>query len=89
MLFRSAPVGTTLALLERQLKVLTAVQARVHYALRQELKLLAGIIRDYTDEDYNYEPETGDMQVKKSDYSHVDVLPVSDPNAATLSQRVV
>jgi len=57
--------------------------------LRQELKLLAGIIRDYTDEDYNYEPESGDMQVKKEDYNHVDILPVSDPNAATLSQRVV
>jgi hypothetical protein len=85
----NAPVGTTLAILERTLKVMSAVQARVHYALRQELKLLAGIIRDYTDDDYNYEPESGDFQVKKSDYSHVDVLPVSDPNAATLSQRVV
>ena len=85
----NAPVGTTLAILERTLKVMSAVQARVHYALRQELKLLAGIIRDYTDDDYNYEPESGDYQVKKSDYSHVDVLPVSDPNAATLSQRVV
>jgi len=85
----NAPVGTTLAILERTLKVMSAVQARVHYALRQELKLLAGIIRDYTDDDYNYEPESGDYHVKKSDYSHVDVLPVSDPNAATLSQRVV
>lgn len=85
----NAPVGTTLAILERTLKVMSAVQARVHYALRQELKLLAGIIRDYTDDDYNYEPESGDFHVKKSDYSHVDVLPVSDPNAATLSQRVV
>jgi hypothetical protein len=85
----NAPVGTTLAILERTLKVMSAVQARVHYALRQELKLLAGIIRDYTDDDYNYEPESGDIYVKKSDYSHVDVLPVSDPNAATLSQRVV
>jgi len=85
----NAPVGTTLALLERTLKVMSAVQARVHYALRQELKLLSGIIRDYTDEDYNYEPESGDFRAKKSDYSHVDVLPVSDPNAATLSQRVV
>ena len=85
----NAPVGTTLALLERTLKVMSAVQARVHYALRQELKLLSGIIRDYTEEDYNYEPESGDVRAKKSDYSHVDVLPVSDPNAATLSQRVV
>lgn len=84
-----APVGTTLALLERQLKVMSAVQARVHYALKQELQLLAKIIADYTDEDYNYEPEEGPVSAKKSDYSHVDVLPVSDPNAATLSQRVV
>lgn len=85
----NAPVGTTLALLERQLKVMSAVQARVHYALRQELKLLAGIIRDYADDEYNYEPESGPVQAKKSDYNHVDILPVSDPNAATLSQRVV
>ena len=84
-----APVGTTLALLERQLKVMSAVQARVHYALKQELQLLAKIIADYTDEDYNYEPEEGSVHAKKSDYELVDVLPVSDPNAATLSQRVV
>jgi hypothetical protein len=85
----NAPVGTTLAILERSLKVMSAVQARVHYALKQELQLLAKIIADYTDEDYNYEPEEGPVTAKKSDYSHVDVLPVSDPNAATLSQRVV
>ena len=85
----NAPVGTTLAILERTLKVMSAVQARVHYALKQELKLLAGIIRDYTDEEYNYEPEEGSPHAKKEDYNHVDVLPVSDPNAATLSQRVV
>jgi hypothetical protein len=85
----NAPVGTTLAILERSLKVMSAVQARVHYALKQELQLLAKIIADYTDEDYNYEPEEGPVTAKKEDYSHVDVLPVSDPNAATLSQRVV
>jgi hypothetical protein len=85
----NAPVGTTLAILERSLKVMSAVQARVHYALKQELQLLAKIIADYTDEDYNYEPEEGAVSAKKEDYSHVDVLPVSDPNAATLSQRVV
>lgn len=85
----NAPVGTTLAILERTLKVMSAVQARVHYALKQELQLLARIIADYTDEDYNYEPEEGPVSAKKEDYSHVDVLPVSDPNAATLSQRVV
>ena len=84
-----APVGTTLALLERQLKVLTAVQARTHYTLKQEFKLLKDIIRDYTDPDYDYEPEYGSEKAKKEDYDLVDVIPVSDPNAATLSQRVV
>jgi hypothetical protein len=84
-----APVGTTLALLERQLKVMTAVQARVHYALKQELQLLAEIIRDYSDDEYSYEPESGSPRAKKSDYNHVDIIPVSDPNAATMSQRVI
>jgi hypothetical protein len=84
-----APVGTTLALLERQLKVMTAVQARLHFSLKQELRLLAGIIRDYSDEDYAYDPDTGDRKARKSDYDTVDVIPVSDPNAATMSQRVV
>ena len=84
-----APVGTTLAILERTLKVMSAVQARVHYTLKQELQLLAGIIRDYTDDEYTYEPEEGSPRAKKADYSNVEVLPVSDPNAATLSQRVV
>jgi hypothetical protein len=83
------PVGTTLALLERQLKVLTAVQARTHYSLKQELKLLKNIIRDYTDPDYTYDPEYGSKKAKKADYDLVDVIPVSDPNAATMSQRVV
>jgi hypothetical protein len=86
----NAPVGSTLALLERQLKVMTAVQARVHYALKQELQLLAAIIRDYTDDEYTYEPDGEEgPKAKASDYRHVDILPVSDPNAATLSQRVV
>lgn len=84
-----APVGTTLAILERTLKVMSAVQARVHYSMKQELQLLAGIIRDYTDDEYTYEPEEGTPRAKKADYSNVEVLPVSDPNAATLSQRVV
>jgi hypothetical protein len=84
-----APVGTTLALLERMLKVMSAVQARVHYSFKQELKLLAAIIRDYTDDEYSYEVDDADRSVKKSDYNHVDIIPVSDPNAATLSQRVV
>jgi hypothetical protein len=86
----NAPVGSTLALLERQLKVMTAVQARVHFTLKQELQLLAVIIRDYTDDEYTYEPDGEEgPRAKKSDYRNVDILPVSDPNAATLSQRVV
>jgi len=84
-----APVGTTLAILERTLKVMSAVQARVHYAFKEELQLLAGIIRDYTPEDYEYDPEEGGRKAKRADYNHVDILPVSDPNAATMSQRVV
>ena len=84
-----APVGTTLALLERQLKVMTAVQARVHFALKQELKLLKDLIRDYTDPAYTYDPEYGTRKAKKTDYDLVDVIPVSDPNAATMSQRVI
>ena len=84
-----APVGTTLAILERTLKVMSAVQARVHFSMKQELQLLAAIIRDYTDDKYTYEPEDGTARAKKADYSNVEVLPVSDPNAATLSQRVV
>jgi hypothetical protein len=84
-----APVGTTLALLERQLKVMTAVSARLHFSFKQELKLLAGLIRDYTDDDYDYDPVDAPRKAKKSDYSHVEIIPVSDPNAATMSQRVV
>ena len=84
-----APVGTTLALLERQLKVMTAVQARVHFALKQELKLLKEIIADFADEDYSYEPETGVAHARKADFRMVEVIPVSDPNASTMSQRVV
>ena len=84
-----APVGTTLALLERTLKVMSAVQARLHFAMKQEFKLLKVIIADYCPEEYNYEPEKGDRQVRKSDYDMVDVIPVSDPNAATMAQKVV
>ena len=85
-----APVGTTLALLERQLKVMSAVQARMHYTFKQELNLLANIIKDYTDEEYDYEPDSDvPRKAKRSDYNHLDIIPVSDPNAATMSQRVV
>jgi hypothetical protein len=85
----NSPVGTTLAILERTLKVMSAVQARVHYSLKQELGLLRDIIRDYTPDEYNYEPDDGGRFAKKSDYDNVDVIPVSDPNAATMSQKVV
>ena len=85
----NTPVGTTLAILERTLKVMSAVQARVHYALKQELQLLAAIIRDYSPEDYEYEPASGNKRAKKSDYEDIEIIPVSDPNAATMSQRVV
>lgn len=84
-----SPVGTTLAILERTLKIMSAVQARIHFAMRQEFKLLKEIIRDYTPPDYSYVPEDGTPQVKQSDYDQVDVIPVSDPNAATMSQKVV
>jgi len=84
-----APVGTTLAILERVLKVMSAVQARIHYAMKQEFKLLAEIIRDHTPEDYDYEPETGEASAKREDYDCCEVIPVSDPNASTMAQRVV
>ena len=84
-----APVGTTLAILERTLKVMSAVQARIHYSMKQELRLLKDIIRDYTPESYDYEPVDGRPRAKKSDYSLVTVIPVSDPNAATMAQKIV
>jgi len=84
-----APVGTTLAILERTLKVMGAVQARMHFSMRQEFRLLKHIIADYTPEEYSYDPEEGDRKAKKSDYDAVDVIPVSDPNAATMAQKIV
>ena len=85
----NAPVGTTLALLERTLKVMTAVQARLHYAMKQEFKLLKIIIADYTPDEYDYKPEEGNRKAKKSDYDSTEVIPVSDPNAATMAQKIV
>jgi len=84
-----APVGTTLAILERTLKSMSAIQARIHYSFKQELVLLKGIIAAYAPEDYNYEPDTGSRKAKRSDYSMVDVIPVSDPNASTMAQKIV
>ena len=85
----NAPVGTTLAILERTLKVMSAIQARLHYSMKQEFKLLKTIIADYTPEEYDYEPEEGLASAKKSDYDDVEVLPVSDPNASTMAQKIV
>jgi len=85
----NAPVGTTLAILERTLKVMSAIQARIHYSMKQEFKLLKKIIAEYTPEEYSYEPVEGSPKAKKSDYSNVEVIPVSDPNAATMAQKIV
>jgi hypothetical protein len=85
----NSPVGTTLAILERTLKVMSAVQARIHFAMKQEFILLRDIIRDYTPESYDYEPEDGTPRAKKGDYDLVAVIPVSDPNASTMAQKVV
>jgi chaperonin GroES len=84
-----APVGTTLAILERTLKTMSAVQARVHYSMKQELGLLKEIIAAYTPDEYSYEPIEGHRRAKKADYDNVDVIPVSDPNASTMAQKIV
>ena len=85
----NAPVGTTLALLERQLKTMSAVQARVHYSMKQEFKLLKEIIRDNTPSEYDYVPHGGDRLAKREDYDMVEVIPVSDPNSSTMAQRIM
>lgn len=85
----NAPVGTTLALLERQLKTMSAVQARVHFSMKQEFKLLKAIIRDYAPTEYEYEPSSGTKMAKQEDYDMVDVIPVSDPNSSTMAQRIM
>ena len=85
----NAPVGTTLALLERTLKPMAAVQARVHYAMKQEFKLLKAIMAEYAPAEYGYEPIRGEVSARQADYALVDVIPVSDPNSTTMAQRVV
>tara|TARA_R110001632_G_scaffold5999_1_gene24385 strand:+ start:272 stop:2719 length:2448 start_codon:yes stop_codon:yes gene_type:complete len=85
----NAPVGTTLALLERTLKPMAAVQARVHYAMKQEFKLLKAIMAAYAPEEYGYQPHRGETSARQRDYDMVDVIPVSDPNNSTMAQRVV
>ena len=84
-----APVGTTLALIERNMKVMSAVQARMHFSMKQELKLLAVMIRDHASPSYDYKPDEGSRRLRLEDYSRVEIIPVSDPNASTLAQRVV
>ena len=85
----NAPVGTTLALLERTLKPMAAVQSRVHYAMKQEFKLLRAIIAEYAPEEYMYTPDRGEPRARRADYAMVEVIPVSDPNSSTMAQRVV
>jgi len=85
----NAPVGTTLALLERTLKPMAAVQARVHYAMKQEFRLLKAIVAEYAPAEYGYEPIRGEVTARQADYALVDVIPVSDPNSSTMAQRVV
>ncbi|CAB4180684.1 hypothetical protein UFOVP1043_83 [uncultured Caudovirales phage] len=85
-----APVGTTLAILERTLKVMSAVQARVHASMEQEFKLIAALVRDYTAPAYDYLPDfDAPATAKKEDYDKVDIIPVSDPNASTMAQRII
>ena len=85
----NSPVGTTLALLERQLKTMSAVQARIHYSMKQEFRLLRDIIRDHTPAEYSYDPADGDRKAKQADYDTVSVIPVSDPNSSTMAQRIM
>ena len=85
----NAPVGTTLALLERTLKPMAAVQSRVHFSMKQEFKLLRRIIAEYAPEEYMYVPDRGEPRARRADYAMVEVIPVSDPNSSTMAQRVV
>ena len=85
----NSPVGTTLAILERQLKTMSAVQARVHFSMKQEFKLLKNIIRDYAPQEYEYDPENSNRKAKQADYDMVEVIPVSDPNSSTMAQRIM
>tara|TARA_R110002124_G_scaffold32216_3_gene108542 strand:+ start:1 stop:2298 length:2298 start_codon:yes stop_codon:yes gene_type:complete len=84
-----APVGTTLAILERAMKVMSAIQSRLHASMKQEFNILVNVIKDFTAPEYPYDVEP-DAQIKTEDFDNrVDVLPVSDPNAATMSQRIM
>ena len=86
---QQAPVGTTLALIERSMKVMTAIQARLHAAMKDEFKILEGIVRDHAPHEYPYDLE-GDEVMKPQDFDdRVDIIPVSDPNASTMAQRIM
>ena len=85
----NSPVGSTLAILERTLKVMSAVNARIYYSMKKEFLLLKNIIKDYTDPNYQYDPATGTPGAKQADYDRVNLIPVADPNAATMAQKVV
>ena len=85
----NSPVGSTLAILERTLKVMSAVNARIYYSMKKEFGLLKTLIRDYTDPNYQYDPSTGTPGAKQADYDKVNLIPVADPNAATMAQKVV
>jgi hypothetical protein len=86
---QEAPVGTTLAIMERAMKVQSAIQARIHASLKQEYKILAEIIHDFTDPDYPYETDEGEG-IKTEDFDdRIDIVPVSDPNASTMAQRIM
>ena len=85
----NSPVGSTLAILERTLKVMSAVNARIYYSMKKEFLLLKNIIADYSDPNYQYDPSTGTPGAKQSDYNKVNLIPVADPNAATMAQKVV
>ena len=85
----NSPVGSTLAILERTLKVMSAVNARIYYSMKKEFGLLKTLIKDYTDPDYQYDPASGTPGAKQADYDKVNLIPVADPNAATMAQKVV
>jgi hypothetical protein len=88
-LSNQGPVGSTLAILERSLKTMSAVQARIHYSFKQEIKLIAEIVKENASDDYGYDAEFNGRKAKKQDYQHTDIIPVSDPNASTMAQRIV
>jgi hypothetical protein len=85
----NSPVGSTLAILERTLKVMSAVNARIYYSMKKEFGLLKTLIKDYTDPNYQYDPASGTPGAKQADYDKVNLIPVADPNAATMAQKVV